>query len=197
MKTAQWSQRRNGALLLALIALAHAAPAQNTSLYQEQSYRPLIIDQRAARVGDSLVVLVYESATATNQANVKVNKESSIDISATDHHNRIGGALNTANDAEGGGVERRSGEVIARVSASIQSINANGEYLIKGRQRISLNNESQIISVAGRVRPQDIDANNAVISSRIADANIEFIGQGLLSSREKPGLVTRFFNWLF
>lgn len=202
MKIARWSahmSRRDGWPLLAALTLlaAHDAAAQNNSLYDADRYRPFITDQRAAHVGDSLVVLVYESAAATNQTNVKVNKDSSIDLSATDRHNTVGAGFSAASDGEGGGIERRSGEVIARVSATIQSINANGEYLISGKQRISLNNESQIISVSGRVRPQDIDAGNAVISARIADANIEFIGQGLLSSREKPGMVSRFFNWLF
>ena len=118
MKTAQWSahiRRCSAALLLA--ALAHCASAQNSSLYDARNYRPFITDQRAAQVGDSLVVLVYESAAATNQAKVTVNKETKVDISATDHHNTLGGAFNTNNGAEGGGVERRSGEVIAKVSA--------------------------------------------------------------------------------
>jgi flagellar L-ring protein precursor FlgH len=105
--------------------------------------------------------------------------------------------LNTANDANGGGVEKRSGEVLARVSATVMDITPIGEYVIQGKQQIALNNESQIITVEGRVRPQDIDTNNAVLSTRIADAKIEFIGHGLLSSREEPGIFTRIFNWLF
>jgi flagellar L-ring protein precursor FlgH len=200
VKTGQWSaifRSLETAALLFLVAAPSCGHAQNSSLYHAREYRALITDQRATRVGDSLVVLVYESATATNQTNVKVNKETSIDVSATDHNNSIGGGLNTGSDAEGGGIERRSGEVVARVSATVLEITPNGDYLIAGKQRIALNNETQTITVAGRVRPQDIDANNAIISSRIADANIQFIGHGLLSSREKPGLITQFFNWFF
>jgi flagellar L-ring protein precursor FlgH len=69
--------------------------------------------------------------------------------------------------------------------------------MIQGKQHIALNNESQVITVEGRVRPQDIDTNNAVLSTRIADAKIEFIGHGLLSSRQQPGVISRIFNWLF
>ena len=165
--------------------------------YHAQDYQPLVVDRRAKNIGDSLVVLVYETATATNQADTKVNKSSSLAISATDNHNKVGGKIDTANDADGGGVERRSGEVVARVSATVMNITPTGEYFIEGKQYISLNNESQIITVEGRVRPQDIDTNNAVISTRISDAKIEFIGHGLLSSREQPGIITRIFNWLF
>jgi flagellar L-ring protein precursor FlgH len=181
------------ACALPLAALADEA----SSLYHPQSFRALVTDHRAAKVGDSLVVLVYESATATNQAATTVNKKSSISLGASDNHNSVGGKFNTASDADGGGVEKRSGELLARVSATVVGIDANGDLRIEGRQHISLNNENQTITVSGSVRPADIDTSNAVLSTHIADADIRFIGQGLLSSREKPGFITRFFNWLF
>lgn len=210
MKIVQWSAKDKSAnaaagaaaglaLLVALAQplLATPAVAQATSLYRADDYHALVTDNRAKKVGDSLVVLVYESATATNRANTQVNKSTNIDVSAGDGHNRVGGSLDTSNDAAGGGVERRSGELLARVSATVTDIADNGEYIIQGKQHIALNNESQVITVAGRVRPQDIDTNNAVLSTRISDAKIEFIGQGLLSSRQQPGIFTRIINWLF
>lgn len=206
MKIVQWSatnKRINVATCCATLLLAALATgslpcaAQPSSLYHEQEFHALVTDHRAKQVGDSLVVLIAETASATNQANTKVNKSSGLDINASDGHNKIGGKFNTANDADGGGVERRSGEVLARVSVTIMAITPSGEYVVQGKQHIALNNESQIITVEGRVRPQDIDTNNAVISTRIADAKIEFIGHGLLSSREQPGIFTRIFNWLF
>jgi flagellar L-ring protein FlgH len=191
--------RALGAALLFSLMLPQAAPcgAQSSSLYRAQDYQALVTDNRAKKIGDSLVVLVYETATATNQTNTKVNKSSKLDVSAGDGYNTVGGNLSTANDANGGGVEKRSGEILARVSATVMDITPIGEYVIQGKQHIALNNESQIITVEGRVRPHDIDTNNAVLSTRIADAKIEFIGQGLLSSREEPGIFTRIFNWLF
>lgn len=205
MKTVQWSATNKpvngcaplGALLLALALSPLPCSAQQSSLYREQDYEALVTDNRAKKIGDSLVVLVYESATATNRANTSVNKSTNVDVAAGDGYNRVGGTLNTSNDADGGGVERRSGEVLARVSATIVDIASTGEYVIQGKQHIALNNESQVITVEGRVRPRDIDTNNAVLSTRLADAKIEFIGQGLLSSRQQPGIFTRIINWLF
>jgi len=184
-------------VLLLAGGCAGFADAQSSSLYQEQNYRALVNDHRARQIGDSLVVLVYESATATNQAATSINKSSNLKLSAGDGHNTIGGTMGTDSDADGGGVERRSGEVLARVSATVTAIGANGDLLIQGQQNISLNNESQVISVEGSVRPSDIDSSNTVLSTRIANANIRFIGQGLLSSREKPGIIVRLFHWLF
>jgi flagellar L-ring protein precursor FlgH len=167
------------------------------SLYDETAYQALVSDHRAKKIGDSVVVLVYESATAINETDTKRNKSSSLNLSATDNHNSIGGKLSNNSDEEGGGVERRSGQVVARVSASVIDVLPSGELLIRGKQYISLNSESQTIRVEGRIRPKDIDTNNTVISTRIADAKIDFVGQGLLSAREKPGILTRIFNWFF
>lgn len=200
MKIVQWSKTvaiLNGVLVLALAAVAPHAGAQQSGLYRAQTFQALIADHRARRIGDSVVVLVYESASATNATDIKVNKSSDLSLSASDGHSPIADKLSAASNGAGGGVETRSGQVLARVSANVVGINDNGEYLIQGRQRIALNNESQVITVSGRVRPQDIDTDNTVLSTRIADAEIEFIGQGLLSAREKPGLLARLFNWLF
>ncbi|MDH5730105.1 MAG: flagellar basal body L-ring protein FlgH, partial [Gammaproteobacteria bacterium] len=73
----------------------------------------------------------------------------------------------------------------------------NGELIVEGEQYIDFNNDTQKISVYGRVRPQDIASDNTILSSRMADAEIEFSGEGLISSRGKPGIITRIFNWLF
>jgi flagellar L-ring protein FlgH len=178
-------------------AACQALPVAAGSLYNPGEYQALITDHRASKVGDSLVVLVYESATATNKADTSLNKSSAVSVEASDGYNRVGGSLDTSNTADGGGVERRSGEVVARVSATVTDILPSGEYVIRGHQLIALNNESQVIHVEGRVRPTDIDSNNTIISTRIADAQIEFTGQGLLSSREKPGIISRIINWLF
>lgn len=179
------------------IALCGAWQAEGSSLYNSDEYRALVNDHRAKQIGDSVVVLVYESAVATNSASTQTNKSANLGVSATDNHNSIGGKLSNNSDTEGGGVERRSGEVVAKVSATVVDILASGELVIKGRQQISLNSEAQTIQVEGRVRPVDIDTNNTVLSTRIANAKIEFIGQGLLSAREKPGIFTRIFHWLF
>ena len=60
-----------------------------------------------------------------------------------------------------------------------------------------LNNDSQLISVSGVVREKDVTASNSVLSSKLADSHIKFQGEGLIASRTKPGILTRFINWLF
>ena len=58
------------------------------------------------------------------------------------------------------------------------------------------NNEVQTLYIEGRARPQDIGANNSILSNRLADAKISYTGDGLLADKQRPGVLTRFLSWL-
>jgi flagellar L-ring protein FlgH len=188
---------RGRAWAAALILAWHTSVAPAETLYNADTFRDLAADHRAHRIGDNITVLIYESASATSRADSTANRSSRVEATATDLHNTVGGNFGIDNTFQGGGQERRSGEVIARVSVTVVDIADNGDLRVKGMQKIALNSETQRISVEGRLRPQDIGPDNTVLSSRLSDANIEFKGRGMLSSRQKPGLLVRFFQWLF
>lgn len=183
-------------IVTSIVLTCFYTSAAAQSLYEPARFQPLATDARAHRVGDTLTVLIYESATATSRANTTAERSSTLDARAGDLDQTVGAHYSSNNEFEGGGVERRSGEVIARVSVTVREVLENGDFRVAGAQQISLNNESQNISVAGRLRRQDILADNSVLSSRLSDAKIEFKGRGMLSSREKPGILIRFFQWL-
>ena len=182
--------------LLALF-LASTAAFGADSLYDPSTYRSLVTDRRAYREGDILTLLIYESATATTTANTSINRNSKISAQVANLDTAVGGSLDFDNQFDGGGIEKRTGEVVARVSVAVTDVLANGDLRVKGDQTIALNRESQRIAVEGRVRPEDIASDNTVLSTRLAEARIELKGQGLLSSKERPGLLSRFFHWLF
>ena len=41
-----------------------------------------------------------------------------------------------------------------------------------------------------------LEVNNSVVSNRIADAKIHYVGDGVLADGQKPGLITRVLTWL-
>jgi flagellar L-ring protein precursor FlgH len=59
-----------------------------------------------------------------------------------------------------------------------------------------VNDEKQEIKLVGKVRPIDILDNNTVPSNRLADARISYIGDGVLSEKQHPGLLTHILSWL-
>jgi flagellar L-ring protein precursor FlgH len=172
-------------------------PVYSESLYNEATYQPLIKDHRARNVGQLITVLIYETASSTTSAGSDTNNSMDVGINAGYDDTIHDVTLGIGNDSEGGGTINRTGRLMASVSVTIESILENGELVLKGEQSIEFNNENQFIRVEGRVRPEDISADNTVLSTRIADANIRYVGEGLLGRSQEPGFLTTFFNWIF
>ena len=62
---------------------------------------------------------------------------------------------------------------------------------------MDVNNDSEIIQISGIVRPGDIDVKNEINSHQIAQFNISLKGQGVVNSKQTPGFLSNFFNWVF
>jgi flagellar L-ring protein precursor FlgH len=101
------------------------------------------------------------------------------------------------NSSLGEGSTARRGDLQARITAKVTEIDANGLLVVEGTRSVLVNGEREEITLRGSVRPQDVMANNTVYSTYLADAAIEYSGEGVLASAERPGLVTKIFNWLF
>ena len=184
-------------LLLVLLMGFLSLPASGESLFDVTTYQPLITDHRARNVGQLLTVLIYESASSTTSAGSDTNNSLDVGINAGYDDDVHDATLGVDNDSSGGGTINRTGRLVASVSVTIESILDNGEMLVKGEQSIEFNNENQFIHVEGRVRPEDISSENTVISTRLAGAKIRYVGEGLLGRSQEPGLLTKFFNWIF
>jgi flagellar L-ring protein precursor FlgH len=172
-------------------------PASGESLFDEATFQPLIKDHRARNIGQLVTVLIYESASSTTSADSDTNNSLDVSINTGYDDTLHDATLGIGNDSSGGGTINRTGRLMASVSVTIEQILDNGEMLVKGEQSIEFNNENQFIRVEGRVRPEDISADNTVLSTRLADAKIRYVGEGLLGRSQEPGVITKFFNWIF
>lgn len=161
------------------------------------SYASLISDHRAAGIGQTVTVLVLERASSTTSADTRTR--SSLDANARlDATFRVDeGGVDVNGTSVGAGSINREGELIASVSAMVTEVLPSGELVIFGEQTIEVNDETQYIRVAGRIRPEDISGDNTVLSTRMADAQIMYKGYGILGETQKPGVLTRFINWVF
>jgi len=174
-----------------------SVPAQATDLYTPGEWSALATDRNAHKIGDVVTVLVYESATATNTARNSSNRDSKFggQISAGTTFNH-GADLSLDSGSDNSGTTDRSGGMVAQISAVVDGVLPNGDIHISGAQVLNINGERTSIRVAGRVRLADISNANTVLSSRLADAAIDYDGSGFVSRSAQPGLVTRVFNWL-
>jgi flagellar L-ring protein FlgH len=171
------------------------------SLWQPGA-RAFFRDQRAARVGDILKVTVKinDKAQVNNETE---GKRDNVDQAAAPallgFENKLaklvpfGGVPNPANllditgtlQTKGKGTIKRQENITTQVAALVTQILPNGNLVIEGRQEISVNFEVREVSVHGVVRPQDIDSDNTIESTQIAEARITYGGRGQLTDVQR------------
>lgn len=181
--------------LLLVVFLTAMSSAQAVSLYQEGSYQSLTGDRKAYRTGDLITVLVYENASASSTANTTAGRDADMGFDVNGiGKNRLGG-VKLNNDFDGSGRTLREGKVLAQITVEVKEVLSNGDMLIGGEQLLEVNNERQQIKVEGRVRRRDISEENTILSTRIADAKISYVGDGDLADRQRPGWWQRLLTW--
>jgi flagellar L-ring protein precursor FlgH len=180
---------------LALLA-ASAVSVHADDLYSEKTFRPLASDKRAHLPGDVLTILIYENSSAVTSADTTLQRANDVALRANVDRHAHAAAIGASNDFSGGGTVQRQGKLLAQMSVSVTGVAPNGDLLVAGEQLLEINSDRQKIRVEGRVRPLDITDANTVLSSRLADAKISYVGDGDLSSRQRPGFWSRLFNWV-
>lgn len=187
----------SSALLAAFAAMSLAASANAADLYQSETYQPLTADRRAAKLGDIVTILVYESSTASNTADTSTKTGFGVQGSvSTQYAGRNEAQVGLGDNYGGKGQIQRTGRLLAQLSANVTGVTPSGDLLVAGTQDIDVNGEKTRIRLEGRVRPTDIAGNNTVLSTRLADAKIDYVGEGFITDRSRPGLIPRFLAWL-
>jgi flagellar L-ring protein FlgH len=168
---------------------------------RQNAYYSLFSDQKANRLGDAITIIVLESTSASNNSQTSATRKSDISLSGSANTGKTSTALDaglkTGNDFSGQGSTQTTGDIKTKISATVDSVLANGNLVIRGSKKIVINGEEQVVRIKGIVRTSDINPDNSVLSYNISDAEITFDGQGIIQNVQKPGLLTKIFHWLF
>jgi flagellar L-ring protein precursor FlgH len=168
------------------------------SLWRNGS-RAFFKDQRARQVGDLLTVAVNITDKANFDNETKRSRTNKEDSGVTDF---AGSKLLTGNAAkvmpgkiltadstaqsEGKGSVNRTEALQTSIAAVVTQILPNGNLVVEGRQEIRVNFEVRELIVAGIVRPEDIQSDNTIDSTKIAQARIAYGGRGQLTDVQQP-----------
>jgi flagellar L-ring protein precursor FlgH len=182
-------------------------PLSPGSLWREGRPASLLFtDARALRVNDLVVIKIEEVADAKRSAGTQIDRDSQSEAQITAFLGLIeqlnagkGLAINGGSKTafNGQGRTDRSEYLTATVPAMVSKVLSNGNLFIEGHRVILVNSEEQHFYISGVVRPIDIDQENSVKSSMVADAEIEFVGRGVLTDNQKQGWFSRFLGWIW
>lgn len=192
---------------------AYASPdAARTpgSLWSEGTHN-LFEETRGRRVGDILTVVIDERADATRdmQTGLSRHSDSSVGISALlnamqtmaskypgmDPNALIAGQSNGNFSANG--ATASSGQLSATLPVRIRELLPNGDFFVEGNKMLLLNNEESTLYLSGVVRPIDVNTDNSVHSSVLADVELEYTGRGVMSDNDNQGWLSRIFGWVW
>ncbi len=187
-------------LILFIVSVLFYIIAPSTlanSLWNDDS--SMFSDNKAIEEGDILTVLITEDATASQQASTDASQDNQAEIGAgtgiLDFINAFGYEQSDSTSADG--TTTRSSDLTAEMTVQIIEVLDNGNLKINGTKRLRINDETQEIELIGIIRPDDINPDNTIESSYVANADISYDGQGAIGDRQREGIISRIISWIF
>lgn len=191
-------------LMVAAVASASAQdPGKNDnpgSLWNSEA-RDVLRDRIARREGDLITILIQEVSSSSFNASTNASKNDATNV-AKGLGPILGNlipALSIGADSkvDGKGSTQQTGRFTARMTAIVKQVLPNGTMVIEGTRAITTNKETQVFVLRGTIRQEDVRADNTILSESIADAVIKADGKGMISDRQRKGILTRLIDWLF
>jgi flagellar L-ring protein precursor FlgH len=188
-----------------------AAPTRyEGSLFSGENGRNMFfVDRKARGLNDVVTVRIEDVTSATGQANTNTSRNSGVagsldgafGLEGTLKNNGIAPsnvvAAKLKSNFDGKGTTSRRNSLSATVTAVVREVFPNGNLFVEGSKEVMINNERQYITVTGVVRPEDIGPDNFISSDLLADARLVYSGNGVLSDKQRPGLVGRALDFVW
>ena len=183
---------------------AHITPEHNAptgGIFKENGGGLFASDIRARDVGDILTVSLNETFSATKAQTAASAKNDTFGVTLptalpnilTGGYDKNAAGLNagTARSFAGSGSAAQSNTLTGFLTVTVTRVFDNGNMEIAGQKKLTLNNGDEYVRLTGLIRPEDIAANNTVVSNRIADAEIVYVGAGEIADASKQGWLSR------
>ena len=176
-------------------------PADGSIFNASAGYASLYSGLRAHAVGDPVTIRLVESTTTSKTAGSKTQRSGGASITPpTKGPLSFLSAESLKASAEssfkGDGNATQTSSLSGELSVTIAEVRANGTAVLRGEKRMLLSQGQEWVQFSGIVRLADIDQDNRVPSSRVADARIEYSGNGAIQRAGREGWLSKFFNMI-
>jgi len=181
-------------------------PRSSGAIYQAGTEVRLFEDLRAGRVGDILTVRLMEQTNASKNSSTSTSKETEATLANPTVFGRpitldgvplFDGSLNGESSFDGAGSSSQSNSLQGDITVTVVERFPNGNLRIRGEKWVTLNQGKEYIQLSGIIRPFDIEPDNSIPSTKIADAEIAYSSKGVMAAANRMGLIARFFNSIF
>jgi flagellar L-ring protein precursor FlgH len=154
-------------------------------------------DAKAVRLHDVVSVVVTESLAASTDGQVKNSRASNASSNVT----ALFGALKASNalqnlvgqtSASGltaQGQSTTNSSLVTTFGAEVVDVLPNGMLVVQATRQLTFSQQTQLIKLRGLVRPEDVSAQNQVLSTAMTDLELEVTGKGIVNDstyRQNP-----------
>lgn len=178
---------------------AQALPTAGSIFNVSAGYTGFVEGRRAHSVGDLVTVVLIENLTSAKTAVARTQKQGQFSVAPP-----TAGPLSFLNpnalNASGGSSFNGQGNALQTstlagdVAVTIAEVRGNGTALVRGEKRMMLSQGQEWVQFSGIVRLGDIDQENRILSTQIADARVEYAGNGSVGRASREGWLSKFFN---
>ena len=174
-------------------------PANGAIFQAAAGYAPLYEGSRAQRVGDPLTIVLVEKTAASKSSNSKLDSGGGFGITppttgALSLFKSTDASVSGTRNFNGGGTADQANSLTGEMSVTVAAVYPNGTMLVQGQKRVTLNRGDEFVQIKGIVRMADVDPDNRVPSTRVADAQIAYTGRGDVARASRQGWLSRFFQ---
>ena len=155
-------------------------------------------DVKAFRIHDVVMIVVSESLTASTDGQVKNcprfqrQLEHHCHSSASSRARIICRTCSNASAASGltaQGQSTTDSSLSTTFGAEVVDVLPNGMLVVQATRQLTFSQQTQLITLRGLVRPEDVSNQNQVLSTAMTDLELEVTGKGIVNDstyRQNP-----------
>ena len=175
-------------------------PVVNGSIFQ--TAQPINYGYRPRNIGDTLTIVLQENVSASKSSSANASRDGKTNFGFDTVPRYLQGLFgNERADVEASGGNTFNGKGGANASntfsgtltVTVDQVLVNGNLHVVGEKQIAINQGTEFIRFSGVVNPRTISGSNTVPSTQVADARIEYVGNGYINEAQNMGWLQRFF----
>ena len=185
------------------IAPLHVQRKDNGSIYQRGMRVGLFEDTTAKYIGDVLTVVLIENTNASATSNTNSSKDNKVELPGPTLAGQpvtkegveiLNNKFNGEREFSGQGTSAMNSSLNGKISVTVADVLPNRNLVVRGEKLMMLNQSDEYVRFIGIVRPQDIEQDNTIKSTRVANVHLAYGGQGDLSQANQMGQLGKFFQ---
>jgi len=181
------------------------------SIYASGSGVALWEDKRARRVGDIVTIILEEKTSTKKSTKTEITKDDTNDMSVAallgsvpkftlpgfmNNNVSLTPTTTTSNkrEFEGDASADQSNQLSGSITVTVIDVLSNSNLVVRGEKWMTFSEGDEFIRIEGIIRASDVNPDNTVLSTRLANARITYSGHGQLANAQRQGWLSEFFT---